>query len=150
MSKAKETLDKNSIPEPNTGCSYWFKSTTKNGYGTIYTKGKNKLAHRISYIEYNGEIPKGMNVLHRCDVPCCVNPRHLFLGTQKQNITDMLKKNRKKKAFYGWKVLNLEQVKNIKSLLKTGETTQSIAKSLKIKHSTVYAIKNGDSWTSIN
>lgn len=53
-----------------------------------------KLAHRLSYIEYVGPIRKGLNVLHKCDVPACVNPDHLFIGTQKANIRDMIRKGR--------------------------------------------------------
>jgi hypothetical protein len=71
-----------------------------NGYGKFMMgsrKEKNKnayLAHRVSYQLFKGNIPKGMCVLHRCDQPACVNPKHLFLGTQRDNMHDMISKGR--------------------------------------------------------
>lgn len=80
-------LEAYSIPEPNSGCWLWL-GTTSNGYGRIDHGGKTLRAHRASYEEFVGPIPKGFCVLHRCDTPCCVNPEHLFLGTQQDNMSD--------------------------------------------------------------
>jgi hypothetical protein len=65
------------------------------GYGLASQHAKWQLAHRLSYKTFVGDIPEGMQVLHRCDRPACVNPSHLFLGTQKENIHDMLSKDRR-------------------------------------------------------
>jgi hypothetical protein len=51
-------------------------------------------AHRYAYERFVGSIPKGLKVLHRCDVPACVNPDHLFVGTSKDNTQDMIAKGR--------------------------------------------------------
>lgn len=55
-------------------------------------------AHRISWVLNVGAIPAGLNVLHKCDVRCCVNPAHLFIGTQKDNVLDMIAKDRRRSA----------------------------------------------------
>lgn len=90
-----ERLERLSIPVPECGCFIWLGSIKKNNsYGCFRIKRKTKLAHRVSWEIANGKIPKGMNVLHSCDTPSCINPDHLFLGTQQENIADMKKKNR--------------------------------------------------------
>ena len=68
------------------------------GYGRLRANGKKVLAHRLSWKEHRGEIPKGLLVLHKCDNSCCVNPWHLFLGTQQDNIDNMVKKGRNRKG----------------------------------------------------
>jgi len=73
-------------------CWYFGGSLDNGGYGMI----ERKKSHRVSWNLFNGEIPKGMNVLHKCDVRNCVNPDHLFLGTQKDNVLDMCIKKRNK------------------------------------------------------
>lgn len=78
-------------------CWVWTAHRTCNGYGRIGRGGKyGKIdgAHRVSWeVEY-GSVPEGMDVLHACDNPPCVNPSHLFIGTAKDNIDDMLRKGR--------------------------------------------------------
>lgn len=66
------------------------------GYGSIYFNGKKMGAHRASWIYHFGEIPKGIQVCHKCDTPLCVNPEHLWLGTRSQNMKDAVSKGRTK------------------------------------------------------
>lgn len=82
--------------EPNTGCELWTGGLSVGGrYGNAYAGSKkSQLAHRLSWVRSNGKIPRGMCVLHKCDTPLCVNPRHLFLGTNKDNTEDMVQKGR--------------------------------------------------------
>lgn len=74
-------------------CWYWYGAKHYLGYGLMSALGETK-AHRVSWIIHNGKIPDGLSVLHKCDVRNCVNPNHLFLGTQKDNVLDMHNKNR--------------------------------------------------------
>lgn len=80
--------------EKTTSCWLWIGSKTGSGYGKLKRKGKFYTAHRVSWEVYNGPIPKGMLVLHTCDVRNCVNPKHLFLGTHQDNMDDMVRKGR--------------------------------------------------------
>ena len=76
-------------------CWNWKGVKHKQGYGLFSYRSRYMLAHRVAWILFVGLIPEGMNICHKCDNTSCVNPNHLFLGTQKDNITDMFSKNRK-------------------------------------------------------
>lgn len=75
-------------------CWLWSASKNDTGYGWFKRDGRMRGAHRMAYELRRGKIPSGMSVLHRCDTPACVRPAHLFLGTQADNVRDMLAKGR--------------------------------------------------------
>lgn len=75
-------------------CLIWSGSKTRDGYGVLSIGRRQFRAHRVSYEHYNGLIPDGMLVCHRCDTPLCVEPKHLFLGSAKANTADMHDKGR--------------------------------------------------------
>lgn len=81
------------MPVTESGCWIWTGRLLR-GYGQTVYKGKNSYAHRHAYEEVYGLIPEGMFVLHKCDTPSCCNPSHLQLGTQKENMQDMVRKGR--------------------------------------------------------
>lgn len=94
-----ERLIKRTIVDAS-GCWIWTGCIGFGGHGQIresianYSKSRLLMTHRVSWIHHRGDIPVGLFVLHKCDVPRCVNPSHLFLGTQRDNMDDMLNKER--------------------------------------------------------
>ena len=97
------------VLEPNSGCWLWRRYLDNKGYGRINVGGKAKYAHRVSWELYRSKIPFGVHVLHKCDVPACVNPEHLFLGTAAHNAHDKTLKGRAAKK------LTAETVRAIRS-----------------------------------
>lgn len=91
-----ERIELKSIPIPESGCWIWTEYCNNHGYGRFRVDGKKTLAHRASYEAFIGPIPEGMLVCHKCDTPACVNPSHLFLGTDKDNVRDCINKGRHK------------------------------------------------------
>ncbi len=79
-----------------TGCWVWQGYRLPNGYGRYRLRGGDPQgSHRVSWILHRGDIPSGQSILHRCDNEPCVNPDHLFLGTQKTNVMDSIMKGRR-------------------------------------------------------
>jgi hypothetical protein len=79
---------------PEAGCWIWKKGITGSGYGALWYREETVSAHRFSYIMYKGPIPRGLHVLHRCDVKLCVNPDHLYTGTEGDNMRDASNRGR--------------------------------------------------------
>ena len=83
-------------PVTESGCWIWTACRAGTGYGTFRVNKHSYSAHRVSYMIHVGNVKQDMHVLHTCDVRECVNPSHLFLGTNLDNIKDAVKKGRKK------------------------------------------------------
>lgn len=104
------------------GCWIWCGGDFSYGYGAFSYNNQNRPAHRISWFLYRGEIPKGMMVCHRCDQPLCVNPEHLFLGTQRDNMADKVRKGRQARGeshgmskLTDWEVMQIKGVKGFRT-----------------------------------
>lgn len=80
--------------DKDTGCWNWTAYKDEHGYGTFWFNNIMTKAHRVSFELYVDPIPKGMYILHTCDNPSCVNPLHLRVGTQQDNMDDMHSKGR--------------------------------------------------------
>jgi len=94
----------------------------------------------LAYECFVGEIPDGMLVCHTCDVPKCVNPDHLFLGTSKDNVKDMIEKGRKHtipREKHHFSKLTNEQVAELVALRRSGEKLKDLAKIYGITYQTV-------------
>ena len=74
---------------PKEQCWPWLGTRNKRGYGELQRNKQRLLAHRVAYAATNGPIPVGLVVRHTCDTPCCVNPSHLEIGSQADNMRDM-------------------------------------------------------------
>lgn len=96
----QERIERHIERIPFSGCWFWVGYTLPNGYGKMSYKGRRAVfVHRMSFEAFVRPIGPGMKICHRCDIPCCVNPAHLFEGTQKENLNDMLTKMRSPIAF---------------------------------------------------
>ena len=137
-------------PEPNTGC--WLFIGYAKRYGQIQINGKGIRATRWAYEYFKGPIPYGICVCHKCDTPECVNPDHLFLGTQSENLTDARIKNRiplgeKRKRS---RLKNIDVIK-IRQLLSEGSFNQDeIAFMFDVNRITINDIVRGRTWSWLN
>ncbi|MGB9553562.1 MAG: HNH endonuclease signature motif containing protein, partial [bacterium] len=127
-------------------CWEWQGYHLKDGYGAFHFNGKRVIASRFAWILTYGEIPPGMCVLHKCDNPSCVNPRHLFLGTQKDNMQDAVLKWRKSGPHNGRTKLSWPQVDTIRLLFQMGWSTRRVAKLFGVNHKTIWQIRAGKTW----
>lgn len=156
--QAEENLPRfwRSVKKIDGGCWEWTGIKDHKGYGQFqesYFNGvkraqKHRKAHRFSFSIKNGEIPKGMIICHKCDNPCCVNPDHLFMGTDKTNKEDCVSKVRH--AFgekSGMAKLNEAEVIQIRQIDQAGVRTRlSIAAQFKISGRMVTSICRYDNW----
>lgn len=129
----------------------WIGNTDNFGYGRFSINGnKRERSHRYSYILTYGSISNNLCVLHKCDIPNCVKPNHLFLGTRLSNSIDARSKRR---FAIGNNIkstkLSEQDIKEIRSLIKDGYTLVYIAKRFGVVHSTIHCIKAGITWKHI-
>ena len=147
---------KSSICIDANGCWIWTKSKTGSGYGKFALGGgKTDGAHRVSFKTFNGSIPDGNDVCHRCDIPLCVNPEHLFAGTRSENIKDASAKGRLKKHHTKRGTsnpaakLNPTSVNEIRLALEVGRSKASISRQYGISPQLVLLIAKNQVWQHV-
>ena len=129
-----------------TECWIWLACKDRLGYGRFRLNGKTEKAYRVSWIVFSGPIHAGMSVCHSCDNPSCVNPWHLFLGTQSENTKDRHEKGRSrgpKGNLHGRRKISKDQADMIRS---DPKMQKDIAKKYGITQAQVSKIKLGLSW----
>jgi len=149
-------------PEPNSGCWLWTGFVDPGGYGRFSRPaGQTSLAHRVCWEFFvSGQpVTRGLVVMHSCDVPACVNPRHLSVGTQLDNVRDRDRKGRGEKkhqrvanasgTLNGHAKLNPHIIREIRERAASGEKQSSIGKSFGILQGHVSKIVLRKVWRSV-
>lgn len=145
-------IEKNSIPEPNSGCWLWTLCASPRGYGRLgpLRKYGDQLAHRLSYRAFRGDFDVALCVLHKCDTPPCVNPDHLFLGTRRDNLEDMTSKGRRAiGARNGAAKLTDELVRKVRLLRAEGWTHERIAAAMGVSRRAIGVVASGEAWRHV-
>ena len=144
-----------SVVAAKNNCIVWIRARNSDGYGlatSIFSR-KKELAHRISYQLFTGNQPGKLNVCHTCDNPPCINPNHLFLGTQKQNMQGASERKRFKDRIgekHPRSTVTEVQVKEMRRLAKDGDLThQQIADRLSTTKYIVDNVMAFKSWKHI-
>lgn len=131
-------------------CLVWKLAKNAYGYGKAANgKGGWSLAHRAAWKAVNGEIPKGIEVCHRCDNPACINPDHLFLGTHSDNMADMKAKGRAKGLVGEANHKSRLSESEVVEIFTSNDPTKVIAVRFGVSVCLVGQIKRGVAWKHI-
>jgi hypothetical protein len=128
-------------------CWIWTGAKNQKGYGNLVFEGEYARPHRVVYEHEIGPIPPGMHVLHRCDNPSCVNPEHLFLGTNLDNRHDMFAKGRHPhgpthgNAKLSWGAVHEARVRNV-----LGESASALAREFGVSAVQMQRVVGGRSY----
>lgn len=138
---------------PESGCwVYTGNNLNSVGYARFKIGGRKISGHRLSYETYVGPIGD-LFVLHRCDVPCCLNPAHLMLGTQADNMQDKFRKRRhsdRRAEGCPTSKINWDIVRSIRTSLARGEQQKDLAARFAISQPTVSDIARNKTWVEEN
>jgi hypothetical protein len=141
-------LDYYSMPEPNSGCLLWIGGATHDfGYGQLKVDGRTRNVHVLQWERYNGPVPKGRYVCHKCDVPPCIEPTHLFLGTLRINLADMRAKRRH--AFGERSAMAKLTTTAIPAIRVDGRRHGDIAKDYGVSPTLISQVKRGLIWRHV-
>ena len=128
------------VREPMSGCWLWTAATDKHGYGMLWDGQRMDRAHRLFYAAVSEKPLVGINVLHDCDNPACVNPAHLHAGTQADNMKERTQRGRSGRR------LTQADAGSIRLQLETGRSQRWVARFWGISQRLVWAIGKGHVW----
>jgi len=156
VEELRERMEANTMPEPNTGCWLWTGASNGPGtgglkYGVVRWRGRQKMATHAAWFLAHGEWPS-LCMCHRCDMPPCVNPEHLFHGTHAENMADMAKKGHltgSRGEDHPCARLSVDDVRAVRRLCAEGQTYKSIAELFGVSVRTVRAIKARKIWRTV-
>lgn len=133
------------------GCWLWTGDASRFGHGRIEVNGRKTGVHRVSYAIHVGPIPSGVLVLHKCDVPACFNPDHLFLGSHRDNMQDKHRKGRGNmpsgEKHFRAKITSQDAV-SIRQLHANGEGTTALAKQFGLSPKAIRLIVQRINWAN--
>jgi hypothetical protein len=144
-----DAVDKSAGPD---GCWPWVRGTDRAGYGSPLYSGRKTGAHRIAWTLTHGKIPRQLWVLHKCDNPPCCNPKHLFLGTQRDNIDDMITKGRArppKGERNGLAKLRTKDIPQIRRRVLSGDRLQTVGDRYGVTKQAIWHIVHGKTWKHV-
>ncbi|HEX2600092.1 MAG TPA: HNH endonuclease signature motif containing protein [Terriglobales bacterium] len=144
MGRPAIPFDQKYIAVPEVGCWIWTSALDRDGYGVM---SYSKKAHRVSYELHVGPIPAGMSVCHRCDVRCCVNPGHLFLGSSADNTRDMVLKGRQVTGRRTAKARLTED--SVRAILASDEPCFVLAERYGVTDTSVSYVRMGRTWKHV-
>lgn len=143
-----EKVEEFSMPEPNSGCLLWLQSETGKGYCQTSFAGKRDKVHRHAWRETKGPIPRGLHVLHHCDVRCCVNEHHLFLGTNDENVADKMAKGRHRSA-RGEATASPLSEQEVREIRRDRRSCKVVGPEFGISDTACYNIRNRKTWKHV-
>lgn len=148
-----EIIARHIAVDNTSGCWLWTGDCSNRwGYGRLGPNRCERLAHRLSFAAHVGPIPSGMKVLHRCDVPRCVNPAHLWLGTDRDNMRDMASKGRAGTSLgeaNPCSKLTAAQVEAIRAAYASGDTLKQVASRFCVHFTNVHSIVRRKTWAHL-
>lgn len=151
----RQRFDDKWMPEPNSGCWLWLGAIQgiaekpTDVRPRMWDGKKSEYAYRVAWSIYRGPIPRDLELRHTCDVPSCVNPNHLTVGTRKQNMADCVARGRTNKPRgEAAPTARLTEI-SVRAIRASDEPSKRIARRLGIHDKTVRDIRRGVTWRHI-
>lgn len=144
-----ERIERYSMPIPESGCIVWTSTVGSNGYPFLEHRGKIIYLHKYVYKMINGPIPKGLWILHKCDVKSCINPNHLYAGTPTQNAQDRERRGRgnpPKGSEHVFSKLNDDIVRDVRN---SSESNYALGIKYGVARATIRNARNRKTWKHV-